>query len=470
MVSSASRSAISQKRPFGRKASTRPLDGRDAVIVDVVRTPRGRGRPVTASKPGALAGLHPQELVAQVMTALLERSAIPSDEVDDVVLGCVSQVDEQGSNLARHAVLSAGWAETVTGTTLTRACGSGLQAIHYAIMGVMTGAQDVVVAGGVESMSRVPMGSDGASGPRSEGLPKGGGVGDGRNPQLRRRVRQVRQGISADVIATLEGFSRADVDGFAFASQQRAAIAIGDGRFQRSLIPVRDPDTGLVLLDHDECPRPTTADGLAGLPPSFKSIGASIADATGVTVDAVAMDQLRSRADSLTDEPRIRAAICSTSSVDHVHTAGNSSGIADGAAAALITSAEFAHARGLRPRARLRSLVTIGSDPVLMLTAPSAASHLALARAGMTTRDVDLWEINEAFAAVPLKTIRDLDLDPSRVNVNGGAIALGHPLGATGAMLVGTALDELERRGLAVAVVTLCIAGGQGIATVVERI
>ena len=462
MPSPPNRFAARQKRPIGRKTFPRPLHGRDAVIVDGGRPPRGRGRPMSASKPGALAGVHPQELMAQVMTALLERSALPSDEVDDVVLGCVSQVDEQGATLARHALLSAGWADTVPGTTLTRACGSGLQAIHYAIMGVMTGAQDVVVAGGVESMSRVPMGTDGASAPRSAAPPKGGGVGDGRNPHLRRRVRQVPQGISADVIATLEGFSRADVDAFAVTSQQRAAVAIAERRFDNSLVPIRDPDTGSLLLDREECPRPTTADGLAALPASFESIGA--------TVDAVAIDQVRCRADSMVDEPRIRAAIGSMSSVDHVHTAGNSSGIADGAAAALITSAEFARAHGLRRRARLRSLVTVGSDPVLMLTAPSPASRLALARAGMKARDVDLWEINEAFAAVPLKTIRDLDLDPSRVNVNGGAIALGHPLGATGTMLVGTALDELERRGLAVAVVTLCIAGGQGIATVVERI
>jgi acetyl-CoA C-acetyltransferase len=424
---------------------------------------------MNASKPGALAGVHPQELVAQVLTALVGRSGLPSDEVDDVVLGCVSQVDEQGANLARHALLSAGWADTVSATTLTRACGSGLQAIHYAIMGVMTGAQDVVVAGGVESMSRVPMGSDGASVPRSAVAPKGGGVGDGRNPHLRRRLQQVPQGISADLIATLEGFCRDDIDGFAVASQQRAAIAVADGRFQRSLIPVREPDTGSVLLERDECPRPTTADGLAALASSFEAIGASAAYDNGPTIDAIALDQLRARADSLFDELRMRAAIGTTSGITHVHTAGNSSGIADGAAAALITSAEFARAHGLRPRARLRSLVTVGGDPVLMLTAPGPASRLALARAGMHVRDADLWEINEAFATVPLKTIRDLDLDPSRVNVNGGAIALGHPLGATGTMLVGTALDELERRGLAVAVVTLCIAGGQGIAAVLER-
>jgi len=459
-----------EKRPIGRRMSRRSLAGRDAVVVDLVRTPRGRGQSMSASRPGALAGVHPQELVAQVLTALLDRNSLPSDEVDDVILGCVSQVDEQGANLARHALLSAGWSTSVPGSTLTRACGSGLQAIHYGIMGVMTGAQDVVVAGGVESMSRVPMGSDGASGPRSGTAPKGGGVGDGRNPRLRRRFRQVPQGISADVIATLEGFSRADVDGFAVASQQRAAVAIAEGRFDRSLFPVRDPDTGATLLTRDEGPRPTTAEGLAALPPSFASIGAAQADGELARVDEIAIDQLRARADSLIDEPRICAALRCASSVSHVHTAGNSSGLADGAAVALITSLDFARAHGLRPRARIRALATVGSDPILMLTAPGPASRLALARAGMDLSDVDLWEINEAFAAVPLKTIRDLDLDPARVNVNGGAIALGHPLGATGTILVATALDELERRGLSTAVVTLCIAGGQGIAAVIERV
>jgi acetyl-CoA C-acetyltransferase len=441
------------------------------VIADAVRTPRGRGRPLGTSRPGALAGVHPQELAAQLLAAILRRTGLSARDVEDVVLGCVSQVDEQGANLARHAVLSAGWPDVVTGTTLTRACGSGLQALHYAIMGVMTGAQDVVVAGGVESMSRVPMGSDGASGPRGASPTKGGGVGDGRNPRLRRCVRQVPQGISADLIATLEGLTRDDVDAFALASQQRAATAVAEGRFDGSLEPVRDPDGGTVLLDREEFPRPTTAAALAALPASFESLGAAPPDGDDAeSFDTIAVAQLRARADALREEPRMRSAIDSTSGIRHVHTAGNSSGIADGAAALLVTSADFARAHGLRPRARLRSLVTVGSDPVLMLTAPTPASRLALARAGMDADDVDLWEINEAFAAVPLKTMRDLDLDPDRVNVNGGAIALGHPLGATGAMLVGTALDELERRGLATALVTLCIAGGQGIAGVLERV
>ena len=457
------------------------LTGREAVIVDAVRTPRGRGRPLGTSRPGALAGVHPQELVAQLLGALLDRGGLPARDVDDVVLGCVSQVDEQGANLARHALLSAGWPATVTGTTLTRACGSGLQALHYALMGVMTGAQEVVVAGGVESMSRVPMGSDGASIARGSEAPKGGGVGDGRNPRLRQRLTQVPQGVSADLIATLEGFTRDDVDAFALESQRRAAAAMDACRFAGSVVSVRDPDSGDVLLDREEFPRPTTIEALAALPASFAALGATPLSADAprpeldedvATLDALALAQVRARVRAgLSEESaRIVAALDRATEVAHVHTAGNSSGIADGAAALLVTSADYARAHGLRPRARVRAMTTIGADPVLMLTAPTPASRRALAQAGMSATDVDLWEINEAFATVPLKTMRDLDLDPARVNVNGGAIALGHPLGATGAILVGTALDELERRGLATALVTLCIAGGQGIAAVLERV
>jgi acetyl-CoA C-acetyltransferase len=452
------------------------LAGREAVIVDAVRTPRGRGRPLGASRPGALAGVHPQELVAQLLAALLERRGLAARDVDDVVLGCVSQVDEQGANIARHALLSAGWPASVTGTTLTRACGSGLQALHYAMMGVMTGAQEVVVAGGVESMSRVPMGSDGASIARGSEAPKGGGVGDGRNPRLRQRLTQVPQGISADLIATLEGFTREEVDAFALESQRRAAAAMDACRFAGSVVPVRDPDSGDVLLDREEFPRPTTIEALAGLPASFAALGAMAPGADAAlaadSLDALALAQVRERvrAGESDEGPRIAAAVGRVDAVTHVHTAGNSSGIADGAAALLVTSADYARAHGLAPRARLRAMTTVGADPILMLTAPTPASRRALAQAGMSTGDVDLWEINEAFATVPLKTMRDLDLDPARVNVNGGAIALGHPLGATGAMLVGTALDELERRGLATALVTLCIAGGQGIAAVIERV
>lgn len=432
----------------------------DAVIVAAARTPRGRGRPLTAKTPGALAGVHPQELASQVLNALVERTNVAARDVDDVILGCVTQVDDQSANIARHAVLSAGWPVSVPATTLTRACGSGLQALHYAVLGIAGGVQDVVVAGGVESMSRVPMGSD----RRVPGNPDRSGVGDGGNPTLRRRFRQVPQGISADVIATLEGFTREDVDAFALGSQRKAAAAIADCRFAGSLVPVRDPETGAVLLDREAFPRPTTAEGLAGLPASFAGLGEKL--------DAVAIQQLRQRvaAGELDENSRMRRALLGDVTVNHVHTAGNSSGIADGAGALLVTSAAFAAAHDLRPRARIRAMAALGADPVLMLTAPTPVSRKALEFAGMQASDIDLWEINEAFATVPLKTIRDLEIDPERVNVNGGSIALGHPLGATGAILVGTALDELERRGLATALVTLCIAGGQGIAAVLERI
>jgi acetyl-CoA C-acetyltransferase len=441
--------------------SAQGLLGRDAVIVDAVRTPRGRGRPLGSSKPGALAAVHPQELAAQVLGAIAARNGLATADVDDVVLGCVTQVDDQSANLARHAVLTAGWPVSVTGTTLTRACGSGLQAVHYAIMGVMTGAQDVVVAGGVESMSRVPMGSDRRV---DGGVPDRSGVGDGGNPHLRERFRQVPQGISADVIATLEGFSRDEVDAFALDSQRKAAAAIADGRFARSSAPVRDSETGALILDHEEFPRATTAAGLAALPASFVGLGEAL--------DDVGLQHLRTQLEqgTLDENARMKSTLRAVRGVEHVHTAGNSSGIADGAAAVLVTSAAYAAANGLRPRARIRAIATAGSDPILMLTAPTPASRKVLAAAGMSVGDIDLWEINEAFGVVPLKTIRDLDIDPSRVNVNGGSIALGHPLGATGAILIGTALDELERRGLATALVTLCIAGGQGIAAILERV
>lgn len=434
---------------------------RDALIVDAVRTPRGRGRPLASKTPGALAHIHPQNLAAQVLTALVDRTGVPVEDVGDVVLGCVTQVDDQSSNIARHSVLTAGFPVTVPATTLTRACGSGLQALHFAVMGIMTAAHDVVIAGGVESMSRVPMGSDA----RAPGSPADrSGVGDGNNSTLRRRVRQVPQGISADVIATLEGFTRADVDAFALESQRRAAAAIAERRFDGSLIPVRDPDSGTVVLDHEEFPRPTSADGLARLSASFSLLGQSL--------DEPALDQLRHGAaqGALDESELMLSALGRATQVDHVHTPGNSSGIADGAAAILVTSGDYAREHGLRGRARIRAVAVLGSDPVLMLTAPTPASRKALKLAGMNARDIDLWEINEAFAAVPLKTMRDLDIDPACVNVNGGAIALGHPLGATGAILLNTALDELERRGLATALVTLCIAGGQAIAGVIERV
>jgi acetyl-CoA C-acetyltransferase len=409
----------------------------DAYIIDAVRTPRGRGK----KGKGSLTEIHPQELLAQTLQELGRRTQIDVADVDDVVVGAVSQVGEQGANIARNAVLAADWPLHVGGVSLNRFCGSGLQAVNFAAMGVMSGAQDVVVGGGVESMSRVPMGSDGAE-------------GDGMNPHLRRKHAQVPQGISADLIATMEGFSREELDAFALRSQQRAAEAQRECRFSHALFPVRDPETGAVALEKDEYLRPeTTMEALAGLPAAFEAAGAHVAGPNGETLDQIALARF----------PR-------EGGIRHLHTAGNSSGIVDGAAAVLLASDAYVRAHGLRPRGRIRSMAIFAEDPVIMLTAPAETARKALRKAGMQPGDIDLWEINEAFAAVPLQTIRRLQIDPERVNVNGGAIALGHPLGATGAMLLGTALDELERRGLATALVTLCIAGGQGVATVIERV
>lgn len=400
-----------------------------AFVLDAVRTPRGKGK---AGK-GALSGIHPQILLAQTLQAIAKRSGIDRRDIEDVVIGCVSQAGEQGANIARNALLFAAFPEEVTGVTLNRFCGSGLQAVNFAAMGVMSGQQQVVIGGGVESMSRCPMGSDGA------------GI-DGGNELLREKVHQVPQGISADLIATLEGFSRDTLDRFALASQMKAEAARKDGRFRKSLVPVQDPRSGQVALAEDEHPRPdTTLEGLASLAPAFLDMGAKL--------DPIALRRY----------PEV-------DSIRHVHTAGNSSGIVDGAAAVLLASDDYVKAHGLKPRARVRSTGTYGAEPVIMLTAPAPASERALKKAGMSASDIDLWEINEAFAAVPLQTIRKLGIDPEKVNVNGGAIALGHPLGATGAILLGTALDELERRGAGTALVTLCIGGGMGVATVIERV
>jgi acetyl-CoA C-acetyltransferase len=409
----------------------------DAFIVDAVRTPRGRGKP----GKGGLSGVHPQELLAQTLEALVARTGIDRGAVEDVVVGCVTQAGEQGASVARNAVLAAGWPLEVTGVTLNRFCGSGLQSVSFAAMGVASGFQDLVVAAGVESMSRVPMGSDGA------GL-------DGHNELLRRRHHQVPQGIGADLIATLEGFGREDLDRYALSSQERAAAAWEEGRFTRSLVPVRDPVSREILLERDEHLRPeTTLDRLAQLEPAFAALGATPVGPNGETMDRIALARHPEAGDTL----------------HHLHTAGSSSGIVDGAAAVLVASRRGLEANGLTPRARVLAAATLGTEPIIMLTAPAPTSRRALDKAGMTPADVDLWEINEAFAAVPLQAMRHLGLDPGRVNVNGGAIALGHPLGATGGMLLGTLLDELERRELATGLVTLCIGGGMGIAMVVER-
>jgi acetyl-CoA C-acetyltransferase len=408
-----------------------------AYILEALRTPRGRGK---AGK-GGLSGLHPQEILGQTLDGLAARAGIERGDVDDVVVGCVSQVGEQGANLARNALLAAGWPLQVTGTTLNRFCGSGQQAVNFAAMGVLSGAQDLVIGAGVESMSRVPMGAD-------------GGGQDGLNLRLRNKLFQVPQGISADLIATREGFSRADVDAWALRSQQRATVAIEEGRFQRAIVPIKNPATGALALDRDEHPRKdTTIEGLGRLEAAFVGMGAAPAGPEGETFDQMAQRVY----------PEVKA-------IRHVHTAGNSSGIVDGAGAVLVASESYVTSRGLRPRAKIRAMATVGSEPVIMLTAPAPASKKALARAGMVAADIDLWEINEAFAAVVLQTIRELGIDPDRVNVNGGAIALGHPLGATGAILIGTVIDELERQNKTTALVTMCIGGGQGIATIIERV
>lgn len=361
--------------------------------------------------------------------------------MEDVVIGCVTQVNEQGANIARNAVLAAGWPVEITGVSLNRFCGSGLQAVNFAAMGVMAGMQELVIGGGVENMSRHGIGADGA------------GI-DGGNLLLRKKHPQVPQGISADLIATLERFTREDLDRFALHSQKKSAEAQTSGRFKKSIIPVFDPETGKVLLERDEYPRPeTTLEGLAALKPSFAGLGNNPFWPNGDSVDKVALSRY----------PEI-------DKIHHLHTAGNSSGIVDGAAAVLIASDAYIQRSGLKPRARIRAMATAGSEPIIMLTAPGPASQKALKIAGMSIKEIDLWEINEAFAVVPLQVMRALAIDPGKVNVNGGAIALGHPLGATGAILLGTALDELERSGLATALITLCIGGGQAVATIIERI
>ncbi len=408
----------------------------DAWIIDAVRTPRGRGKKDT----GALSQVHPQELLAQTLQALSARNDFDARDVEDMVAGCVSEAGEQGGCIARMAVLAAGWPIEVTGVSLNRFCGSGQQAVNFALMGVMAGQQELVVGGGVESMSRQPMGSDGA------------GI-DGHNRHLRELYPLVPQGISADLIATLEGFTREDCDRFAAASQLRAKVAMAEGRFAKSLIPVRSPD-GHVVLEKDEHPRPqTTVETLAKLDPSFVQLGGYV-----------------QKGDELTFDQKAQKVYPQAQRIDHVHTAGNSSGIVDGAAAVLIASPQYARAHGLTPRARVRAMATHGAEPVIMLTAPVPATERCLKRAGMTIKDIDLVEINEAFAAVPLKVIRDCNMDPDTVNVNGGAIALGHPLGGTGAMLIGTILDELERRDKSTGLITMCIGGGMGITTIIERI
>lgn len=409
----------------------------NALILSTQRTPRGRGK----KDAGALSGLHPQELAAQTLNQVIQAGNIAAEDVEDVLLGIVSQVGEQGANLTRNAILAAGLPQTISGVSLNRFCGSGLQAVNFAAMAIMSGMLDVAIGGGVESMSRVPLGSD------------GGGI-DGNNLRLRGTTPQVPQGISADLIAKLYGFSRADLDQFAFESQVKAGKALANGSFAKSLFAIKDPLTGTVLLENEEYPRPeTNLETLAALKPAFEKMGALVVGPNGESLDQIALWKYPQAV-----------------SIPHVHTAGNSSGIVDGAAAVLLASESYAKAHGLRARARIKALATCGSEPLIMLTGPAEASNKALQKAGMTVGDIDLWEINEAFAVVPLQTMQALNIDRAKVNVNGGAIALGHPLGATGAILLGTALDALEDHNLNTALITLCIGGGQAIATIIERL
>jgi acetyl-CoA C-acetyltransferase len=398
----------------------------DALIFDAVRTPRGRG------KKGALHSVKPVSLASGVLRALSERSGFDPAVVDDVVFGVVSPVGEQGADIARIAVLAAGWDERTAGMQLNRFCASGLEAVNVAAAKVAAGFEDLVVAGGVESMSRVPLGSDG-----------GAWMAD---PETSFAVGFVPQGVSADLIATLEGISRAEVDGFALRSQEKAANALDKGYFERSVVPVSDGN-GRVLLAVDETVRPeTTLAGLGALKASFAFPGE-------VGFDSVAIDRY----------PQVEQ-------IEHVHTAGNSSQIVDGAAAVLVGSRRAGRELGLRPRARIVSAAVVGTEPTIMLTGPAPAARRALDRAGLSVDDIDLFEVNEAFAAVVVKFLRDVGISEERVNVNGGAIALGHPLGATGAMILGTLLDELERRDLRRGLATLCVGGGMGVATIIERV
>jgi acetyl-CoA C-acetyltransferase len=398
-----------------------------AYIYEHLRTPRGKGK-----KDGGLHQASPVWLLRTLLQAMQQRLDLDTALVDDLVLGCVTPLGEQGADIARTAVLDAEWAQTVAGVTQSRFCASGLESVNLAAAKVLSGWEDLVVAGGVESMSRWPMGSDG-----------GAWVMD---PRVNQKLGFVPQGIGADLIATLEGWERGDVDAFALRSHQRAAAARDAGRFQRAIVPVRDI-AGLLLLDHDETIRPdASADAMAALKPSFAQMGQMGFDATALR-KYTTVEQIR-----------------------HVHHAGNSSGIVDGAALMLVGSQEGGRKAGLKPRARIRSAAVIGSEPTIMLTGPTPACRKALAKAGMAAKDVDLWEINEAFAVVPMKTARDLGVDMDRVNVNGGAIAMGHPLGATGCIILGTLLDELERRDLNTGLATLCVGGGMGIATLIERV
>ncbi len=398
-----------------------------ALIFDALRTPRGKGK-----ADGALHSVKPVNLVAGLLTALQQRMALDTSQVDDVVLGCVTPVGDQGSDIAKTAAQVADWDVSVAGVQINRFCASGLEAVNLGAMKVRSGFEDLVVVGGVESMSRVPMGSDGGAWAL--------------DPATNLHSHFTPQGVGADLIATLEGFSRQDVDAYALHSQQKAARARADGSFNKSLVPVQDQN-GIILLDHDEFIRAeSTLEGLGKLKPSFEMMGQMGFDATALRVYS------------------------HVERINHVHTPGNSSGIVDGAALMLIGSEAKGRALGLQPRARIVATAVTSTDPTIMLTGPAPATRKALAKAGLRVEDIDLFEVNEAFASVVLKFIKDMAVDPDKVNVNGGSIAMGHPLGATGCVILGTLLDELEARRLRYGLATLCVGGGMGIATIIERL
>ncbi len=400
----------------------------DAYLFDHLRTPRGRGKP-----DGALHEITPVQLATQTLQALRERNALDASLVEDVILGCVMPVAEQGGNIARIAALNADYPDTVPGVQINRYCGSGLEAVNFGVAKVRGGLADLLIGGGVESMSRVPMGSDGGAWAT--------------DPNVAFKTHFVMQGISADLLATKYGFSREDCDAYALESQRRAAQAWAEGRFDNSVIAVKDI-IGLAVLARDEIVRgETTLESLAALKPAFAEMGAQVG------FDSIALQRY----------PQLER-------IEHVHHAGNSSGIVDGAAAVLIGNAGAGERIGLEPRARIVTAVTIGSEPTIMLDGPAAAVRLALKKAGMGADDIDLWELNEAFSAVVLAFMRELDVPHERINVNGGAIAMGHPLGATGSMILGTLLDEMQRRDVNTGLVALCEAAGMASATIIERV
>mgnify|MGYP002510294867 FL=1 len=399
----------------------------EAYIIDAIRTPRGKGK-----KDGSLHQVKPISLLTGLLNELQARHQFDTSKVDDIVLGCVTPIGDQGADIAKTAAIAAGWDNDVAGVQINRFCASGLEAVNLAAQKIRSGWEDLVVAGGVESMSRVPMGSDG--GPWAL------------DPETNMACDFIPQGIGADLIATIDGYSRTDVDQFAEQSQKKAAAAQANGYFNASVIPVKDK-AGVVILDKDEFIKPTTtAEGLGKLNPSFATMGQ-------MGFDAIALQKY----------PEV-------GTVNHVHHAGNSSGIVDGAAVVLIASEQAIKEQGLKPRAKVLATALVGADPTIMLTGPAPAARKALAKAGLTIDDIDLFEVNEAFAAVVMRFISELNVDPAKVNVNGGAIAMGHPLGATGAMILGTLLDELERQGKKRGLATLCVGGGMGISTIIELV